>query len=108
MEGMHTVKNILRQNDWFTKVDLKDAYMYFMIPTREADRPKLRFLAQRHQFHFTCLPFGLSCSPWVFTKTLKPVISGRRELGIRLVDDIPVMEESKDLARDHTRALIFY
>ena len=48
IEGIHTVKELLSQYDWLTKVDLKDAY--FMITIREADRPKLHFLAQRHQF----------------------------------------------------------
>ena len=106
MNGMLTVIDLLRQNCWLTKVDVKDAYMYFMIPIRAADRPNLHLLAQRHQFQFTCLPFGLSCAPWVFTKTLKPVISAFRELGIRLpayIDDTLVMAESKDLARDHTK-----
>ena len=30
MEGLHTVKALLRQNDWMAKVDLKDAF--FMVP----------------------------------------------------------------------------
>ena len=45
MVGMHTVKDLLRQNDWLTKVDLKGAY--FMITIREVDRPDLHFLAQQ-------------------------------------------------------------
>ena len=105
---MHTVKNILRQNDSLTKVDLKDAY--FMIPIREVDRPNLCFLAQHRQFQFTCLQFGLSCAPWVSTKTLKLAIYTLRELEIRLVVyiyDILVMAESKDLAKNHTKASIF-
>ena len=33
-------------------------------------------------FQFNCLPFGLSCAPWVLTKTLKPVAALLRELGV--------------------------
>ena len=90
-----------------TKVDLKDAY--FMIPIREEDRKLLRFSVQNRLFEFTCLPFSLSCAPWVFTKTLRPVISTLRELGIRLVvyiDNVLLMASSEALAREHTQTLV--
>ena len=108
MEGMHTLRDVLKENDWMTKVDLKDAY--FMIPIEEVDREMLRFSTQGRLFQFTCLPFSLSCAPWVFTKTLKPAMSLLRELGIRLVvyiDDILVMADSETQAREHSEALIF-
>jgi hypothetical protein len=96
MEGIHTLKNLLKQNDWMTKVDLKDAY--FAIPIHPTDRKFLRFSVQDHSYQFTCLPFRLSCAPWIITKTLKPVITLLRELGVKLVvyiDDILLMAESK-------------
>ena len=79
MEGKHTLRDILKENNWMTKVDLKDAY--FMISIRETDRELLHFSTQGCLFQFTCLPFDLSCAPWVFTKNLKPAISLLRELG---------------------------
>ena len=78
MEGFHTLRDVLRREDWMTKVDLKDAY--FMIPIWEEDRKLLRFSVQNRLFKFTCLPFSLSCPPWVFTKTPRPAISTLREL----------------------------
>ena len=92
MEGMHTVKDLLKKGDWLTKVDLRDAY--FTIPIHKKDRLFLRFSAQNRHYQFTCLPFGLSCAPWVFTKTHKPALTLLRELGVRLVayiDNILVM-----------------
>ena len=36
MEGSHMLKDILKQGDWMTKVDLKDAY--FMVPVATNQR----------------------------------------------------------------------
>lgn len=107
MEGIHTLKDLLKVGDWMCKIDLKDAY--FTVPIREESREFLRFNVQGHAFQFTCLPFGLSCAPRVFTKTLKPAVTFLREMGVRLVayiDDILVIANSQELARDHARGLV--
>ena len=83
MEGIYTLKDLLKIGDWMTKVDRKDAY--FMIPVHDSNRPLHRFIARGCHYQFTCLSFGLLCAPWVFTKTLKPVAVMLRELGIRLM-----------------------
>ena len=80
MEGIHTLKELVRQGDWLTKVDLKDAY--FTILIRQKFRHLLHFTFQEESYEFTCLPFGLSSAPWVFTKTLKPAVGLLRKLGI--------------------------
>ena len=108
MEGLHTLRDILKEGDWMTKVDLKDSY--FMIPIHQSDRQFLRFSTGSQHFQFNCLPFGLSCAPWVFTKTLKPVLTLLRELGVRLVayiDDILVLAETVEKAQEHMEALIY-
>ena len=108
MEGIHMLKDLLRQGDFMTKVDLKDAY--FMIPIAEDQRKFLRFAWQGRMYQFNCLPFGLSSAPWVFTKTSRAVILTLRTLGLRLIiyiDDILIMAETEDKAKDHTVGLIF-
>ena len=89
-------------------MDLKHAY--FMIPIQQQDWQFLRFSTEGLDYQFTCLPFSLSCAPWVFTKTLKPVLTLLRELGMRLVayiDNILVLAETVERAKVHTEALIY-
>uniref|UniRef100_A0A1X7TB14 Reverse transcriptase domain-containing protein n=1 Tax=Amphimedon queenslandica TaxID=400682 RepID=A0A1X7TB14_AMPQE len=91
-----------------TKLDLKDAY--FTIPIQSSIRQALRFSIQDPLYQFTCLPFGLSCAPWFFTKTLNPAITLLNELGVRLVayiDDILTLAETEEMARNHTEGLTY-
>ena len=48
-------------------------------------RKYLLFPALDKVFQFTCLPFGLSSAPWVFTKTLKSAAAFTRKLGWQVV-----------------------
>ena len=47
---------------------------YFHIGIDPADRRYLRFCHNGTAWQFTVLPFGLSTSPRVFTKILKPIL----------------------------------
>ncbi len=107
MEGIQTFKSLVKRDDWLVKVDLKDAY--FSVPIDRSHRQYLCFPLGERIYQFTCLPFGLTSAPWVFTKTLKPVTALRRELGFCLViyiDDILLMAESKALAQEQGEALV--
>ena len=61
----------------------------------------LRFHWKTKAIQFTCLPFGLSTAPRVFTKVLRPVIGWLRLKGVRCViyfDDLLIMAECKQEA----------
>ena len=60
-------------------VDLKDAY--YSIPVNPEHRKYLMFEWEGQYYQFTCLPNGLSSTPPVFTKILKPVYSHLRSIG---------------------------
>ena len=99
MEGIHMLKDLLKQGDFMAKIDLKDAY--FARPISDPDKKYLRFRWKDQTYQFNCLPFGLSCAPWVFTKITKAVTAVLREMGIKFViyiDDILVMAESEIIA----------
>ena len=107
MEGLATLRDLLRQGDWLVKVDLKDAY--FTVPVHPDHQSFLRFVVEGITYQFTCLPFGLACALWVFTKIMKVVMTLLRSWGIRIIiyiDDILIMAESAAEVAQHLEVLI--
>ena len=108
MEGLGTLTELLRVNDWMVKMDLKDAY--FTVPIHVAHQPMCRFQVGLEHYQFTCLPFGLSCASWVFTKVMKPVTILFWSMGVRMIiyiDDILLMAESTEQVTLHLEALLY-
>ena len=58
MEGLNTLLDLLSGSEFFTTIDLKDAY--FTIPIHLDHYKYLRFEWNSTLFEFICLPFGLS------------------------------------------------
>ena len=84
------------------RIDLKDAY--FSIPVHQEYQKYLRFIWERKMYQFTCLPFGLSSAPRVFTKILQPIVGFFRSKGIRCViylDDLLLLAQIKETVKEH-------
>ena len=56
-----------------------------MVPKKTGDFRSVKNLKPLNQFEFTCLPFGYSLAPRVFTKIFKPVIAYFRFLAFRVI-----------------------
>jgi transposase InsO family protein len=56
----------------FSRLDLKDAF--HQVPLLPECRDITAFVTPLGNFRFTTLPFGLACSPAIFTRTLQRVI----------------------------------
>ena len=83
MEDVRCVKDLLNQNEFMCKLDLRDAYL--TVPVQTSHQTFLRFQWQGKVYQYTALPFGLASAPRVFTKLMKPVLACLRAKGIRVV-----------------------
>ena len=90
-ESFPVVLDMIQPNDFFTKLDLSDAY--FSIAIQLLFQKFLKFPWQGQLFTFVCLPFGLSSAPRVYTKLLKPIFRWFRQQGFRCsyyIDDFSI------------------
>ena len=60
-------------------IDLKHAY--YTIPIAQEQQKFLKFVWNDQLYEFTALPMGLSSSPRIFTKVMKPVFAELRQKG---------------------------
>ncbi|KZR97418.1 Uncharacterized protein APZ42_007730, partial [Daphnia magna] len=72
MESLETVRFLVREGDWFIKLDLKDAYL--TVPVHVSHQKYLRFAWRGRIYEFCCMAFGLAPAPRIFTKLLKVVV----------------------------------
>ncbi|XP_046746413.1 uncharacterized protein LOC124411363 [Diprion similis] len=103
LEDRKAVINLMSEDCFMATVDLKDAY--YVVPVAESDRKFLRFRHNNQLFEFTCLPFGLTTAPYVFTKILKPVMANLRRrdfLSVIYLDDILLFGRSYEECQSNT------
>ena len=72
----------VRQGDWFTSIDIKDAFLH--VPIYPPHRKFLRFAFEGEIFQYTVLPFGLRLSPRTFVKCTMAALVPLRRMGLRL------------------------
>ena len=104
MEGLPTVKKLVKKGDWLTKVDLSDAY--FHVPIHPEHQKYLQFRWRGKVYRFTALPFGVASAPRIFTKVLRPIIQECRRRGVRVVvylDDLLIISHTRKQAAANTK-----
>lgn len=107
METPASIRASIREGDWATSIDLRDAYFHVLIHQR--DRKWLRFVWRGTSLQFRALPFGLSSAPLVFTKIVKELAAWARERGIRLhcyLDDWLILAHSRLKCSNHTEQVL--
>lgn len=99
--------DIIQKGDWFTKLDMTDGY--FHISIHPHFRKYLKFRWNGVLYHWVCLPFGLSCAPFVFTKVLKPIFTWFRAQNIRCgyyIDDSLNMNQERAVCQRNCNVMI--
>ena len=108
MEHLKTVREWIRPNSWCVGLDLKDAYPH--IPIHKESRKFLRFYWLKELLEWVALPFGLTCSPRVLTKVVKPIVSFLRATWNILLavymDDMLILGVSPDQAVLHAQLVM--
>lgn len=107
METTRTVLSSIRENQWFTSIDLTDAY--FHIPIHPSSKPYLRFVFEGLVYQFRALCFGISPAPQVFTEVMKTVGSHAHQRSIRVhqyIDDWLCVADTETGAREDTQWLL--
>ena len=82
MDSLNKVLNLVQKGDWAISLDLKDAYLH--IPIFPPHKRFLRFCIKGKCYQFTCLCFGPTVAPRVFTKVVSVVAAHLRMQNIRL------------------------
>ena len=83
IETLDKVKEILMPNDFMTLIDLRNAF--FTIPIHKSSKKYLCFEFEQLRYTFNVLYHlhGLTSSPRIFTKMLKPAIVYLQSLGYK-------------------------
>ena len=107
MEGLHTVAQMLRRNDYMTKIDISDFYHHFLL--QQQDSRYMRFMWEGVKYECIGMPFGLAPAPRLATKLLAPVIRHLRRLGLQVsvyIDDIICLARSITRSIAHTQVAV--
>jgi len=109
---MLTIKQLLgllQPGDWFTTIDLRDAYFHVEIAPKH--RKYLCFALQGVACEYNRLPFSYSLSPRTFSECVATALQPLRGRGMRVffyLDDLIVMARSRERAMFYTVHLILH
>jgi ribonuclease HI len=110
MENTQVVADILIQQDWGTSIDLTSAFNHLIV--NPCFRPYLAFQFEGKLYTYRAMPFGLSLSPYLFTKMMRfPICFIRRNWQVRTViymDDILLLHQSQQYLSLATREIVNY
>lgn len=95
MEDKQTIKSLIEPQDYLVSIDLFSAF--HSIHLHPDSRKLVSFIFEGVAYSFNVLPFGLTSSPRIFSKLLRPVIAHLRSMGIKItayLDDILISSPS--------------
>ena len=107
LETQRKVKDAIQLNDWAFSLDLTDAYLH--VPIHRRSRKYLRFTLRGRVYQFKALPFGLSTSPFVFTRLMTVIATFLRRREITLhpyLDDWLARNQNRRRLLEHRQFIL--
>ena len=108
METLMNIRDWIKPGAYCIGLDLRDAFLH--IPISAESKKYLRFRWLDELLEWQVLPFGLTSSPRVITKVLKPVIAFLRSVwGILIsiyIDDILIQHTSASTCSLHAQLVV--
>ena len=107
METQRKVRNAVQLNDWAFSLDLMDAYLH--IPIHHRSHKYLRFTLRGRVYQFKALPFGLSTSPFMFTRLMVVIATFLRRRAITLnpyLDDWLARNQNRRKLLEHRQFIM--
>lgn len=107
MEDIRMVISLMQHNSYMVVLDQCEAF--HRIAMVKEHRKYLRFRWKEQLYQFTCLPFGLNVSPWLFTKMMKPVMASLRFNGyesVSYLDDCLLLAQNESDCIENRQATI--
>ncbi len=77
MDTLASILSLVTPEAYMATIDLRHAY--YTIPIASEHQKFLKFLWNGNLYQFTALPMGLSSSPRIFKKLMKPVLAALRQ-----------------------------
>ena len=105
-EDIQCAKTLVEPGDYMISVDISNGFLH--IPVHKEHQTYLGMKWKGDYYVWKSMCFGLSASPYFFTKTLRPVIQYLRLQGLRVmtyVDDF-LLCASPDLMEAHCDTLV--
>ena len=106
-ETFKLILDLIQEEDFFTSIDLQEAYFSVAISIQFFQY--LKFMWDSQLFHFVCLPFGLASVPKVFTRIVRPIYAWFRQQYIRCayyIDDSLNMDRNFQVCLNNTHTMV--
>lgn len=87
-EDINSVLELVDHKDKLVTLDIKDGFYH--VPLSKNAQQYMGFMFDNQKYTWCKLPFGLCVSPYFFCKTLRPIVTYLRSIGIKIsvyVDD---------------------
>lgn len=107
MKTIQQVCRLIQPDAYMAPIDLQDAFLHVLI--HSSSRQYLQFRWNDQTLRFKSLVFGLSLSPLIFTKILRPVLRWALRKGTLIsayLDDLIIIGKTKELTASHTTQVL--